>query len=195
MNDNIHLRQDFIDKSLEFIRLYGLSEEVFEKVSIELYDDINHFSKLFTDIPDFLNSYLAVESQNFKKKLHSYEVNSESRISDLIFNAIKLKLSIIDKDILEQIIKYLAIHPLSNGLSLDSVYKISDTIWSWLGDNEIDFSFYTKRISLSMIITSTLLYYIKIDNLDNIDNFLRAQLYAFSKIAKIKHKISKCFGN
>ena len=191
----MNLQKDFIEASNQYIKLYGLSEESFQKISLELYDDINHFSKLFSNIQDFLNSYFIIENKRFKAELYDYKISEESRMSDLIFEAIKLKLSLIDKEFLEQVIKYLALSPMSNGVSLDSLYRTSDTIWLWLGDNEIDFSYYTKRISLSMVVSSTLLYYIKIDNLDNVDSFLQTQLYAFSKIAKIKNKFCKYFSN
>lgn len=188
------LREDFIVKSQEYIKLYGLSDESFDRISIELFDDANYFAKLFKDIPDYLNQYFDIENKKFTAELNTSIRDKNERISEKVFFAIKLKLSLVDKMMLEQVIRYQALHPLQNDMSLDALYRISDTIWSWLGNQEIDFSYYTKRISLSLVITSTLIYYANAENETNIDNYIKAQLAIFSNVAKFKNKICNLLG-
>jgi rpsU-divergently transcribed protein len=182
-------KQKFLSDSIPYFIKYGLSDSILEKISLEKYKDINYHSKLFINLKDLLDFYFLVESNKFKSKLSEIKVTKSDKISDLVFQAVKIKLSIIDKSFLKQVIKYLSINIDSHSVAIDSLYKTSDSIWSWLGSNEIDFSYYSKRISLSLVISLTMLYSLTAKNDDEIDCFLRFQLKSFAGIGKIKNKI------
>lgn len=194
MDDLNSLREDFIVKSFDYVKKHGLSDDTLEKVALEVFEDISFYNKLFSDVSDYLNFYAICENKKFHDKLNQYEMSKDDKISDLVFKAIKLKIQLIDKDFLKKIVKFSSLNPKDFQVSLDSLYRTSDTIWSWLGDNNVDFSFYSKRVSLSLVISSTLVFYCSCNNEVALDNFIKTQLNAFSKIAKFKNKIKAFLG-
>ena len=74
------------------------------------------------------------------------------------------------------------------------LYRTCDEIWRVSGDTSNDFSFYTKRLILSGVYTSTLLFWINEDsnNFENTEKFLDRRLKNVSSIGKIK-KVSNDF--
>ena len=187
-------REDFIAKSTEYIKLYGLNDNLLEKVSLEEFNDINYASKLFADVKEFLIYYLTEENKLFRNELNKCNIK-DKRISDLIFEAVKLKLNMVDKEILTQIIKYIFTNPLTPEVAIDSLYRVSNVIWDWLGDNDLDFSYYTKRISLSLVVSTIMLYYVNTDDFSKVEALLSKQIYAISGFAKMKNAVkTKIFG-
>ena len=82
--------------------------------------------------------------------------------------------------------------PQHSNIATKSLYKTVDQIWFIAGDNSTDFNFYTKRIILATIYSSTLLYWNNHNNnLDKTTEFLDKQLTKVSKIPIIKNKIKK----
>ena len=80
--------------------------------------------------------------------------------------------------------------------SINILYRTCNNIWRMSGDKSTDFSYYTKRISLAAIYTSTLLFWLNDNSLDQeeTDNFLKRRLSDISMIGKIKKPI-KIFQN
>ena len=56
--------------------------------------------------------------------------------------------------------------PINTKISLNILYRTCNSIWRIAGDKSTDFSFYTRRISLAAVYTSTLLFWLN-DNSDN----------------------------
>jgi len=82
--------------------------------------------------------------------------------------------------------------PVNARESLKIVYRTCNNIWRIAGDKSTDFSFYTRRISLAAIYTSTLLFWLN-DNSDNnveTEFFLERRLKDISKISGLKKSLS-----
>ena len=195
MNIKIDNKQKFLSDSIPYFKKYGVSLSTIEKVSLELYDDINYHAKLFSNLRDLLDFYFLVESNKFKSKLSEIKVTKSDKISDLVFQAVMLKIHLIDKKLLEQIIKYLSTNFTSHNIAIDTLYKSSDIIWSWLGSNDIDFSYYSKRISLSFVISTTIVYSITSKTEKDLESFLKLQLKSFASIGRFKNKVCSFFDN
>jgi len=195
MNINIDNKQKFLSDSIPYFKKYGVSLSSVEKVSLELYDDINYHTKLFSNLRDLLDFYFLVEGNKFSSKLLQIKVTKSDKISDLVFQAVMLKLDLVDKKLLEQIIKYLSTNFTSHNVALDSLYRSSDIIWSWLGSNNIDFSYYSKRISLSIVISSTIVYSLAFKTDEDLKRFLKIQLKSFSSVGRLKNKVCSFFDN
>ena len=75
------------------------------------------------------------------------------------------------------------------------LYKTCDQIWRISGDRSTDFSFYSKRLILSGVYSSTLLHWINDEskNSHDTENFLDRRLLDVSKIGKLKN--AKSFFN
>ena len=76
------------------------------------------------------------------------------------------------------------------------LYNTCDRIWRVSGDQSTDFSFYTKRLILSGVYSSTLMYWIQDDtgDLKSTEEFLNRRLEDVSKIGKAKQFSSKLKG-
>ena len=68
------------------------------------------------------------------------------------------------------------------------LYRTCNSIWRISGDNATDFSFYTKRISLAAVYSSTLFFWLNDESIDNknTEQFLDRRLNDISKISKFK---------
>ena len=66
-------------------------------------------------------------------------------------------------------------------------------MWRIAGDKSTDFSFYTRRISLATVYTSTLLFWLNDESNDNVETefFLDRRLRDINKISSFKKPFSK----
>ena len=89
--------------------------------------------------------------------------------------------------------------PMNAKISLNTLYKTCNIMWRIAGDKSTDFSFYTRRISLAAVYTSTLLFWLNDNSNNNIETefFLDRQLKNISKISSLKKPLSymKNFNN
>ena len=66
------------------------------------------------------------------------------------------------------------------------LYKTCDIIWRDCEDKSTDFSFYTKRLILSGVYSSTLSYWLNENDFTKVENFLQRRLDNVSNFGKIK---------
>ena len=89
--------------------------------------------------------------------------------------------------------------PVNAKASLKILYRTCNSIWRIAGDKSTDFSFYTRRISLATVYTSTLLFWLNDNSNENVETefFLERRLKDISKISTLKKRLSdlKTFTN
>jgi ubiquinone biosynthesis protein COQ9 len=103
---------------------------------------------------------------------------------------IRLNLCQRYKEAVRSSISFTAI-PVNARASLKILYRTCNSIWRIAGDKSTDFSFYTRRISLAAVYTSTLLFWLN-DNSNNIietEFFLDRRLKDIGKISSLKKPI------
>ncbi|MBY0356343.1 MAG: COQ9 family protein [Rickettsiales bacterium] len=83
------------------------------------------------------------------------------KIRQRIAFAVRTRLEIIAayKEAERRALAYLA-NPLHATLGLELLYHTVDDMWHCAGDTSTDFNFYTKRLLLAKVVTSTLLYWL-----------------------------------
>ncbi len=76
-------------------------------------------------------------------------------------------------------------------LALKNAGKISDAIWTAIGDQSTDFNYYTKRLTLAKIIIQSFNIFLKdeSDDLQNTKNFIDEKIDGVMKFEKFKAKI------
>ena len=90
--------------------------------------------------------------------------------------------------------------PSNASITLKSTYKTVNEIWYEVGDQSTDFSFYTKRAILSLVLGSTILYWLADDG-DGQGNFPDTWAFIDRRISDVlnifgaRHKLSKRFSN
>ena len=94
------------------------------------------------------------------EKAAKVDVN-KLKIREKITQLVKLRIETMlpYKEATHRTVSYLAL-PKNHFTSLRLLYRTVDLIWKTIGDTSTDFNFYTKRITLSSIYTSTFLYWL-----------------------------------
>ena len=115
------------------------------------------------------------------------------RVPEKIKKIIMIRLNLCQKykEAVRSSISLTAI-PLNAKKSLNILYRTCNSMWRIAGDKSVDFSFYTKRISLAAVYTSTLLFWLNDDSKDNVETefFLERRLKDISKISTLKKPLS-----
>ena len=76
--------------------------------------------------------------------------------------------------------------PKNSKIALSMLFKTCDIIWRDCDDKSTDFSFYTKRLILSGVYSSTLTYWLNENDNSKVEEFLERRLNDVSKLGKLK---------
>ena len=116
------------------------------------------------------------------------------RVPEKIKKIIMIRLNLCQKykEAVRSSISLTAI-PINAKTSIKILYRTCNSIWRIAGDKSTDFSFYTRRISLAAVYTSTLLFWLNDNSKDNIETefFLDRRLKDISKISRLKKPLSE----
>ncbi len=112
------------------------------------------------------------------------------KIEEIIFQRIKIyHMRLKSLEALRKFFGY-AVNPANIGSSIKNIYEFSSEAWYEIGDRSTDFSYYTKRLSLSAIYSKSVLYSLtdKNNNLEATRKFIKKSIDALMKINKLKQK-------
>ena len=127
------------------------------------------------------------------EKAAKVDVN-KLKIREKITQLVKLRIETMlpYKEATHRTVSYLAL-PKNHFTSLRLLYRTVDLIWKTIGDTSTDFNFYTKRITLSSIYTSTFLYWLADESEASRDTwtFLDRRIENVMQFEKIKTKFRK----
>ena len=143
----------------------------------------NLFDNSLVNIIQEFNIYLDNEMKvNFKKSK-----SKNFRIPDKIKYQIILRLKAANKfkEAVRISLGMMAL-PKNSNIALKMLYKTCDIIWRDCGDKSTDFSFYTKRLILSGVYSSTLSYWLNESDFAKVEDFLQRRLNNISNFGKIK---------
>ena len=124
-------------------------------------------------------------SSNFKKQKSIQYLIDELIEFELVFPDLLLDNGMWWNEQIENLSSLNMVHAKK---SINILYRTCNNIWRMSGDKATDFSFYTKRISLAAVYTSTLLFWLNDPSTDeeNTEYFLDRRLNDISKISKLK---------
>tara|TARA_Y100000590_G_scaffold364578_1_gene423041 strand:- start:18 stop:650 length:633 start_codon:yes stop_codon:yes gene_type:complete len=189
MNLNQKRKQIFNDVK-NYVEVNGWNKEIFLNLKNSNFD-YNEIISLFPNgylstiqmYLDDINSKMALES----KKLNLIQLRLHERVRELCI----LRLNIMQKEkkFVVKTYNHLCL-PQNYKFSSKNLYKTIDQIWFLSGDNSTDFNFYTKRIILAGIYTSTMIHFINNENIDGTIDFLNNQLKKVKYIPKFKNRIN-----
>ena len=142
---------------------------------------------------DFIDIFSEMIDLEVKEKYELIE-SKPRRIPEKIKKIIMIRLDICEKyrEAVRSSISLTAI-PKNTKTSFNILYRTCNSIWRMAGDKSTDFSFYTRRMSLAAIYTSTLLFWLNDKSNDNVETefFLDRRLNDISKISSIKKPFSE----
>ncbi|WP_394178661.1 COQ9 family protein [Yoonia maritima] len=117
---------------------------------------------------------------------------SELRFRDKVVTAIRLRLSAVDdKEVVRRGTTLFAMpHMAADGAKL--IWGTADAIWNALGDTSRDANWYSKRMTLSAVYASVVLYWLGDDSLDGqaTDAFIDRRIDDVMKFEKVKAQVN-----
>ncbi len=195
-------KTQIFEQALKDIPFDGWTIEVFEKAAVDLEFEKNIIPALFpkgnADILDFFAIWTD------KKMMESLtSVNTEDlKVRARIRIAVEKRIEILSpyKEVTQHSFKRLRT-PNHARLSTSIMWRTSDLIWNWAGDEATDYNKYTKRGLLSGVIGSTFIYWLN-DNSDNaektktfLNNRIENVLFVGKNIGKIVKPLESVFKN
>ncbi len=199
--DNNQIRIDLIKAMLTHVPFDGWTWEAMERGAIDIgYEKKKTSSeriKIFKDLfkngsIDFIDIFSEIIDLEVKENYNSIEAKPE-RVPEKIKKIIMIRLNLCQKykEAVRSSISLSAI-PVNTKISLNILYRTCNSIWRMVGDKSTDFSFYTRRISLAAVYTSTLLFWLSDKSNNNIETgfFLDRRLKDISKISSLKKPLS-----
>ena len=198
--DSNQIRIDLIMAMLTHVPFDGWTWEAMEQGAIDIgYENKKTSSeriKIFKDLfkngsIDFIDIFSEMIDLEVKENYNSIEPKPE-RVPEKIKKIIMIRLNLCQKykEAVRSSISLTAI-PVNTKISLKILYRTCNSIWRIAGDKSTDFSFYTKRISLAAVYTSTLLFWLNDKSSNNIETefFLDRRLKDISKISSLKRPL------
>ena len=206
--DNYQVRKDLIRAMLTHVPFDGWTWESMEQGAVDINFEkqktsslrIKIFKDLFKNGPiDFIDIFSEIIDLEVKENYNLIELKPE-RVPEKIKKIIMIRLNLCQryKEAVRSSISLTAM-PVNAKASLKILYRTCNSIWRIAGDKSTDFSFYTRRISLATVYTSTLLFWLNDNSNENVETefFLERRLKDISKISTLKKRLSdlKTFTN
>ena len=87
--------------------------------------------------------------------------------------------------------------PTNGATALRAGWRTADQLWYSAGDSSTDFSYYTKRITLAAVYTSTLFYWLNDDSDDCAESwaFMRRRLADALRLTKLRTDVRQRFAD
>ena len=200
--DNNQIRINLIKAMLTHVPFDGWTWEAMEQGATDIgyemkktsSERIKIFKNLFKNGSiDFIDIFSEIIDFEVKENYNSIEAKPE-RVPEKIKKIIMIRLNLCQKykEAVRSSISLSAI-PVNAKISLNILYRTCNSIWRMAGDKSTDFSFYTRRMTLAAIYTSTLLFWLNDKSNDNVETefFLDRRLNDISKISSIKKPFSE----
>lgn len=107
------------------------------------------------------------------------------RIEILVRN--RFELVLFRREVVRRTIAYY-VNPGQTIAGANALYRTVDAMWRLAGDNATDFNFYTKRMLLAGVYTSTLLYWLEDSSIDHVESwaFLNRRISNVMQIQKAR---------
>ena len=195
------IRIDLIRAMLTHVPFDGWTWEAMEQGAIDIGFEKKKTStsrmKIFKDLfkngsIDFIEIFSEIIDLEVKEKYDLLEFKPE-RVSEKIKKIIMIRLNLCQKykEAVRTSISLTAM-PTNTKISFNMLYRTCNSIWRIAGDKSTDFSFYTRRVSLAAVYTSTLLFWLNDNSNDNIETefFLDRRLKGINKISRLKKPLS-----
>lgn len=144
-------------------------------------------------ISDAVDYFSSLQIDSLKREIGRYNL-SEKKLSERIVRGVLeyFNLNRPHREAIRKLIIYYSF-PLNFYQGIKNLYKLVDAIWHIADDKSHDFSYYTKRITLSGILSATILYWLQDDSKDmsKTEEFLKRRISEMAIIPKAKAKFSK----
>lgn len=162
------IKQKILTKALKIVPFDGWSSETLETASIKSGYDASMAKLLFPEGPtDAIEYYLNNLDKKMVEKTRTLPLK-QMKVREKVIATIEARLDLVknNKLLFNRTISYMAL-PFNAPTGMKFNWRTVDTIWHEIvNDPSTDFNYYTKRMLLVGVYTSTLLYWINDDSKD-----------------------------
>ena len=192
----IKLKKKMLNQVLIIAKDSGFNEKTLKLSAKNVNISEGLVGRLFPEgIEDIKKYFFEETDKEMLKNIKKYDY-SKYRIRDKIFNGVIVRLKILNKN--KEVIKKILATETNNPVnSMKHLWKTSDLIWTTAGDNSTDYNYYTKRLLLSWVYTSTLLCWVndKDKKLSKTKLFLDRRIDEVLAFGKNSGKLKNIFNN
>ena len=195
--DKNQIKIDLIRGMLPHVPFDGWTWQAMEQGAVDIgfekkktsYLRIKIFKDLFKNGSiDFIDVFSEMIDLEVKQNYDLVDPKPE-RVPEKIKKLIMIRLNLCQKykEAVRSSIALTAI-PTNAITSINILYRTCNSMWRIVGDKSTDFSFYTRRMSLAAVYTSTLLFWLNDSSHNHIEteSFLDRRLNDISKISTFK---------
>ena len=188
-NSDYKKKIKILELTKKIVSIDGWSENVLEKLvnkNIDSSELAYYYPNGYKDILKFSLDEINYSLEKIISKTNIINLPLNKRIKKILMTRIEILNK--DKKFFNKTFNHLIL-PQNTKILTKSLYKSVDTMWYLAGDNSTDFNFYTKRLILSGIYTSTLLIFFN-NNIEEAENNIDRSLKRISKLPKLKERFS-----
>jgi len=195
--DKTKAAQDILQKALPLVPFEGWSQQTLamaaEQAGYKKTDVIRVFPGGAINAVEF---FIAQADTEMLEALQTYHLEN-MKIRERIATAIRVRLEALAPH-REAVRRALVLEamPFYCHRALKSLYTTVDAIWVAAGDSSTDFNFYTKRLLLAGVYSSTLLYWLddKSPRFEGTWAFLDRRIADVMTIEKAKQRVKRWLG-
>ena len=185
-----------IDNALKHVVFDGWSDKILKKVCLELQLDEIEVSEIFPRGGiDLALAFHKRDDERFSFEFSkSSGDQSNQRVRDRIEFAINARLGLADQN-KEAVKRSLSLFttPFYLHEGTRALWNTSDKIWTAIGDDTKDFNWYSKRLILSSVYSSVLIFWLEDDSKNFLETkgFIKRRINDVMKIEKFKSTMKK----
>ncbi len=185
-------RDDFLDAAMNHALFDGWSQTAIDAARADLGLSAEAVRQMFPKgAPDLALAYHRRLDAQMVEALRGAELG-EMRFRDRITHAVRLRLELADKELVRRGVSLFAL-PQHAATGAWALWETADEIWTVLGDTSRDINWYTKRTSLSAVLSTTVLYWLGDESEDNANTwaFLDRRIENVMQFEKVKAQVQK----
>lgn len=181
---------------LPHVAFDGWSADALERGAADAGLDVAQMERLFPNgAADALACFMSELDAKMLAQLQSLPL-AESKLPAKVEAVVMARLHAAEpnREAVRKALAYYAF-PLHADEGLKRLYTTVDAIWRAVGDHPTDFSFYTKRLSLAMIYSATLLFWLDdySENAEETRAFLKRRMGDLFRFHSLKKKLTAPF--
>ena len=137
--------------------------------------------------------FSSVTDLKMLERLAALDLDS-MRVRDKVASAVRLRLEELEphKEAVRRGLSFFAL-PMNTGAGTACLYRSVDAIWHGIGDRSTDYNFYTKRLLLAGVLSTTTVFWLddKSDDHEATWNFLDRRI---DEVLKVGGRMGKALG-
>ncbi len=189
MKKKSDIKDKILEKLLEIAAFEGWNEDSLNnaasRLKIKQSAALAAFPDGISDAVDYLSEKTNAEMEKRISKTKFSKLRIRDKIATLVFTHLEIHAN--HKEAMRKLLGYY-LHPAHSYQGLRHLSKTVSKMWYMAGDTSADFNFYTKRILLAGVFTSTAIYWLNDSskNNENTQKFLARRIEEVMKIQKYK---------